>query len=142
MKIKRNNRFHAEVATASMNDIMFFLLLFFLIVSTLGNPNVIKLVLPKSDAAESQQMQPITVTITADKKYYIGMEEISQDKLEGRVKELVDAGVAQGSKTEDISIVLRLAPSLTVQDLADLMKIGVKLNVRMVLATQKESGGK
>lgn len=142
MKIKRNNRFHAEVATASMNDIMFFLLLFFLIVSTLGNPNVIKLVLPKSDASESQQMQPITVTITSEKKYYIGMQEIPQDKLEEEVKRLVDLGITQGSKPEDMSIVLRLAPSLTVQDLADLMKIGVKLNVRMVLATQKEGGGK
>ena len=70
------------------------------------------------------------------------MQEIPQDKLEEEVKKLVDLGITQGSKPEDMSIVLRLAPSLTVQDLADLMKIGVKLNVRMVLATQKENGGK
>ena len=48
MKIQRRKRFAAEVSTASLNDIMFFLLLFFLIISTLANPNVIKIMLPKA----------------------------------------------------------------------------------------------
>ena len=48
MAINRNKRFHAEVATSSLSDIMFFLLLFFLIISTLANPNVIRMTLPKS----------------------------------------------------------------------------------------------
>ncbi|HEY0045345.1 MAG TPA: biopolymer transporter ExbD, partial [Flavobacterium sp.] len=52
MAIKRNKRFHAEVATSSLSDIMFFLLLFFLIISTLANPNVIKMTLPKSEVNE------------------------------------------------------------------------------------------
>ena len=48
MKLKRLKRFHVEVATSSLNDIMFFLLLFFLIISTLANPNVLKLMLPQA----------------------------------------------------------------------------------------------
>ncbi len=56
MKIKRKNSFAAEVATSSLNDIMFFLLLFFLIISTITNPNVIKVLLPRSGAAQA----PIT----------------------------------------------------------------------------------
>ncbi len=50
MKIRRKSRFAPEVFTHSLNDIMFFLLLFFLIISTMSNPNVIKLMLPKASA--------------------------------------------------------------------------------------------
>ena len=55
--VKRNKRFHAEVATSSLSDIMFFLLLFFLIISTLANPNVIKMTLPKSKTNEKTSIQ-------------------------------------------------------------------------------------
>jgi biopolymer transport protein ExbD len=48
MKLRRKKSFEAEVATSSLNDIMFFLLLFFLIISTIANPNVIKVLLPKA----------------------------------------------------------------------------------------------
>jgi len=53
MKLRRRKREHAEVSTESLNDIMFFLLLFFLIVSTLVNPNVIKLLLPNSKQSKT-----------------------------------------------------------------------------------------
>lgn len=49
---KRNERTRAEVSTSSLNDIMFMLLLFFLIISTMVNPSVIKLTLPKSTSSE------------------------------------------------------------------------------------------
>ena len=54
MKIKRKKTFQAEVFTTSLNDIMFFLLLFFLIVSTLANPNVIKILLPRAQSSTEQ----------------------------------------------------------------------------------------
>jgi biopolymer transport protein ExbD len=52
MNIKRRRPFHDEDAMASMNDIMFFLMLFFLIISTMANTNVIKLMLPKANSTE------------------------------------------------------------------------------------------
>lgn len=73
MAIKRNKRFHAEVATSALSDIMFFLLLFFLIISTLANPNVIKMDLPKP----AEKIDPIndkvipTVVISENDTYYI-----------------------------------------------------------------------
>ena len=68
MAIKRNRRFHAEVATSALSDIMFFLLLFFLIISTLANPNVIKVPLPESKANEKTKSieEPITHMITEE----------------------------------------------------------------------------
>jgi len=49
MKIGRRRREEAEVESSAMNDIMFFLMLFFLIASTLANPNVINITLPKAN---------------------------------------------------------------------------------------------
>jgi len=57
MNIRRSKHFKPEVSTSSLNDIMFFLLLFFLIVSTLANPNVIKVLLPKSRSAQEIDKQ-------------------------------------------------------------------------------------
>ena len=58
MAIKRNKRFHPEIPTSSLSDIMFFLFLFFLIISTLANPNVIKLTLPKASSKRNDQQRP------------------------------------------------------------------------------------
>ena len=58
MKIKRESKFGgAHVETSPMNDIMFFLMLFFLIVSTLANPSVVKLVLPNSKKMQEMDKQ-------------------------------------------------------------------------------------
>ncbi len=81
MAIKRNKRFHAEVATSALSDIMFFLLLFFLIISTLANPNVIKMDLPKP----AEKINPVndkvipTVVISKDNRYYILPSEKEKD---------------------------------------------------------------
>lgn len=129
MKLKRQRRFHAEVQTASLNDIMFFLLLFFLIVSTLGSPNVIRLMLPKtSESTNEVSKQPITLSITEDKRYFIDRKQINFPDLETAVLEAT-AGM------EEPTVVLRAAESLTIQDLVDIMAIGARLKVRMVLAT-------
>jgi biopolymer transport protein ExbD len=130
MKFKRQRRFHAEVATASLNDIMFFLMLFFLIISTLGNPNVIKLLLPKSQKSDHDvSKQPISLSITADKRYYINSTQVPFDQLESRI-----ISATQGM--EEPTVVLRAESTLTVQDLVDVMALGAKLKVRMVLATE------
>jgi biopolymer transport protein ExbD len=129
MKLKRQRRFHAEVQTASLNDIMFFLLLFFLIVSTLGSPNVIRLLLPKtSESTNEVSKQPITLSITDDKRYFIDRKQINFPDLENSIIE------ATGGM-EEPTVVLRAAESLTIQDLVDVMAIGARLKVRMVLAT-------
>jgi biopolymer transport protein ExbD len=110
---------------------MFFLLLFFLIVSTLSNPNVIKVLLPNSNAAQTLNKQQITLTVTADKKYYINQEEIQFDQLETVFKERL-AGI------ENPTVILRFAKSLNVQDLVDVLELGVRMNLKMVMATEKD----
>jgi biopolymer transport protein ExbD len=131
MAIKRNKRFHVEVATSALSDIMFFLLLFFLIISTLANPNVIKVPLPKSDANETTNKQHVTLTVTVDKKYYIYKEEISKDQVEARL-------VAETKKLKDETVVLRIPKESQVQELVDLLGLGMKNNLKIIIATTEK----
>lgn len=130
MRLKRQRRFEAEVQTASLNDIMFFLLLFFLIVATLGSPNVIKLLLPKADTSTHEvSKQPITLSITKDKAYYIDRTPVPLPELEERLMQ-----ATQGM--EEPTVILRAEQTLTIQDLVDVMAMGARLKIRMVLATE------
>ncbi|MCX6296405.1 MAG: biopolymer transporter ExbD [Bacteroidetes bacterium] len=129
MKIKRRHKEAAEVSTESLNDIMFFLLLFFLIISTLVNPSVMKLALPNSKSAVQMTLQPVTVEVNADHEYAVNKTKIAFSDLENALRFAI-------SKQTTPTVVLKLDKSLTVQDLADVMQIGYNLGVKMVLSTK------
>jgi biopolymer transport protein ExbD len=131
MAIKRVRRFHAEVATSSLSDIMFFLLLFFLIISTLANPNVIKMTLPKSQNTEKTNKQLVSISITEDKRYFIDKNEVGFENLEQSLLEQLGDGKEQ-------TVVVRIPFDLQVQDLVDVLQIGVKNNLKFVIATNKK----
>ncbi len=126
--VKRNKRFHAEVATSSLSDIMFFLLLFFLIISTLANPNVIKMTLPKSKNNEKTKNQQISLSVTEDKRFYLDKKEVPFDQLEASL-------MAQMGDKKDQTVVVRIPFNLQVQDLVDVLQIGVKNKLKFVIAT-------
>lgn len=126
--VKRNKRFHAEVATSSLSDIMFFLLLFFLIISTLANPNVIKMTLPKSKNNEKTKNQQISLSVTEDKRFYLDKQEVPFDQLESAL-------MAQMGSDKDQTVVVRIPFNLQVQDLVDVLQIGVKNKLKFVIAT-------
>lgn len=133
MKVKRNHRFAPEVITASLNDIMFFLLLFFLIIATVANPNVIKILLPKAESSQALSKQQISLTVTAARQYYLDKTEVPFAQLEQALRTAV-ADIAEPT------VVLRVDQSLNVQDLVDVMELGAKLKIKMVLATQNGNG--
>ncbi|GAA4922116.1 biopolymer transporter ExbD [Mucilaginibacter defluvii] len=128
---KRHGRVTAEVHTSALNDIMFFLLLFFLIASTVTNPNVIKLMLPKSSSGQSVSKKTITVSVTKDLKYYIDKKETPVDQLEATL------GGYKSLATE-LTIVLYVDRTVAIQDVVQVMDIAQKLNIKLVLATEKK----
>jgi len=131
MKIKRRHDFKPEVATASLNDIMFFLLLFFLIVATFANPHVIRLLLPKANSSQTVTKKQITLSITKKKLYYIDEKPVLFQDLESELS-------AIKSKLPDVTIVVRADGSLTIQDLVDVLQIGSNQDIKMILATEKK----
>ncbi len=132
MKLKRLKRFHVEVATSSLNDIMFFLLLFFLIISTLANPNVLKLMLPQASNNAKQTNQPIVVSISESKEYFVDSKPVAFSELESVIMEQV-------KKFPETPVVIQADNRLTVQDLVDVIEIGAKNNLKMVMATRGKS---
>ncbi len=131
MAIKRNKRFKAEIATSSLSDIMFFLLLFFLILSTLANPNVIKMMLPKAASNEKTNKQHLTISVTEDKRFFINKTEVPYEELEQML-------LAELGGNTDQSVVIRIPFNSQIQELVDVLQIGVKHNIKFVIATQKQ----
>jgi biopolymer transport protein ExbD len=132
MKIERRKTKASEVYTASLNDIMFFLLLFFLIVSTMVNPSVIKLLLPKaSNSEQTVSKQNINLSVTKQLKYYINDEEVPFDRIELKLKALM-------ARAKETTVILRADNDITLQHVVDIIDIGNKLKVKVILATRKE----
>ncbi|SHJ21926.1 biopolymer transport protein ExbD [Hymenobacter daecheongensis DSM 21074] len=131
MDLSRRRKLSSHVETSSMNDIMFFLMLFFLIVSTMVNPNVIKLMLPNARSGKAVMKQTINVSVDAAGAYFLDRQPVTAATLETALAQRI-AGL------ESPTVVLRVDSSLNVQKLVDILEIGNRLKVKMVMATQAQ----
>ncbi|MCX6290727.1 MAG: biopolymer transporter ExbD [Bacteroidetes bacterium] len=128
MNLRRRNRHAGEVYTASLSDIMFFLLLFFLITSTLATPNVLKLLLPNAKSGSQSIKHPLTISVTADLQYAVNNTPVAQDQLEATISSAI-------KDQTDPTALLKVDKTVQVQNLVDLLDIGNRLKIKMVLAT-------
>jgi biopolymer transport protein ExbD len=134
MAIKLRNPRKAEFNMASMSDLVFLLLIFFMLTSTLVAPNAIKLLLPSSDS-RTMARQTITVYINADNKIFL--EEAPVD-LESLTAGLTNA---LQNQTEG-SVVLRADQSVAVQHIVGVIDVVNNINSKsqtrhkVILATQ------
>lgn len=131
MELRRKSRLTSEVSTSALNDIMFFLMLFFLIMSTIVTPSVIKLNLPKSTPGQTVSKQSITIAIDAQSNYFLNDKPIPYEQIQGEL-----ASITVGA--EDPTVILRCDNTLPVQKIVDLISIGNDLKVKMVLATEQK----
>jgi len=135
MKIERRKSRNAEVYTASLNDIMFFLLLFFLIISTMVTPAAIRVMLPKSETSENVVTKKnISLVITSDMQYFVEDKLVTFDGIEPALAQIL----ANRPEGEEVNVLLQADKSLNLQDVINVIDIGNKLRVRMVLFTQKD----
>ena len=128
MKIERRKPRNAEVYTASLNDIMFFLMLFFLIIATMIAPATMKVVLPSSktssDAAIRNQI---------DLKYFVEDREVTLEQIEPIIAQELEK-----KKNKETIVLLHADRSLNLQNVVNLFDIGNRLKTKMILFTQKE----
>ncbi len=116
--------------TAALNDIMFFLMLFFLLASAVANPQVVKLLLPKSSAGEqSVAKKTMTVSITSDLQYHVDKQVVALDQLEP----LIQAQVLSG---EELTIMLYADSTVPIQNVISVMDVANRNKVKLVLATE------
>jgi biopolymer transport protein ExbD len=131
IELRKKKDYTAEVFTSSMNDIMFFLMLFFILISTLLNPSMIKVSLPSSRSSQSIQKKEINLTLTKEKIYYVNNTQVPYEGLEAQLKKELAA-------TPEAFIMLRFDNSLPIQDLVDVLSLGNRLNSKMIIATAKQ----
>lgn len=135
MKIERRKARSAEVYTASLNDIMFFLLLFFLIISTLVTPAAIKVLLPNSSTAEKVvSKKNINLVITSNLEYFVDDKKVPFELLKDELAQIVSTK----EEGEEVNVLLQADKSLNLQDVINVIDIGNQLQIRMVLFTQKK----
>jgi len=126
----RRNKPAAEVHTAALNDIMFFLMLFFLLASAVANPQVVKLLLPRSSAGEqSVAKKTVTVSITSDLQYHVDKQVVPFDVMEPTLQSMLNPN-------EEVTIMLYADSTVPIQNVISVMDVANKLKIKLVLATE------
>tara|TARA_Y100000589_G_scaffold329074_1_gene374710 strand:- start:2222 stop:2563 length:342 start_codon:yes stop_codon:yes gene_type:complete len=110
-----------------MTDIVFLLLVFFMLTSTLISPNALKLLLPKS-SSKTISKQTVSVSITKDLEFYINKKKVPFEALE---TELLSA--VQGE--EEPGVILHAEKTVPIEEVVKVMDIASRHKMKMVLAT-------
>lgn len=110
MALKRRNQRKVEFNMSSMSDLVFLLLIFFMLTSTLIAPNAIKLLLPQSNS-RTMAKQNVTVYINENNDYYIGERQVAENQLQSEI--LVELNRSHGG--EDGTVVVRSDKNVPVQ---------------------------
>ncbi|PIE84790.1 MAG: biopolymer transporter ExbD [Bacteroidia bacterium] len=127
MKLKRNTRVEPGFQMSSMTDIVFLLLIFFMVTSTLISPNALKLLLPRSNSQTAAK--PITtVSITEDGKYYVEQTPLQLSMLEPFLQQRL-------ANEEDPTISLHADRSVPVEEVVKVMNIAKDNHYKLILAT-------
>src|SRR6202163_1232265 len=130
MNLRNRHKEQAEVHTGPLNDILFILLLFFLIVSTLANPNVVKLSQPKAKS-DTKSKQTVVVSIDVNKQFYVGTTRVTIGELKAKLQPFL------AKETDQPSIVINADKTVPIDDVVAVMRIARELGARTVLAVDK-----
>lgn len=130
MNIRKRFRTHPEMHTGALNDILFILLLFFLIVSTLANPNVIKVSNPKAKA-DTKAKQTVVISVNKDQQLFIGSEPIAIEALESKLKEYLS------KETEKPTVVINGDSTSHLGTSIKIMQVIKKLGATPVMAVDQ-----
>lgn len=130
MKLRGRNKVSAEFSMSSMTDIVFLLLIFFMLTSPAITPEALDLILPKAKG-KTTNVQNISVSITKDLQVYINNERVSSSALEQKLKEEL-------SGVEDPTIILRAEEGVPIEKAVNVMDIANRNRYKIVLAVKPE----
>ena len=127
MSLRNKNKVSANFSMSSMTDIVFLLLIFFMLTSTLVSPNALKLLLPNSKA-RTLEKQTISVSITPEIEYYIEDQKFPFDQLENQLKQRL-------ANEQEPAIVLHADKTVDIEFAVKVMDIAYRNKYKVVLAT-------
>tara|TARA_B100000427_G_C15488336_1_gene586376 strand:- start:302 stop:697 length:396 start_codon:yes stop_codon:yes gene_type:complete len=128
MTLKSQNKINPNFSMSSMTDIVFLLLIFFMLTSTLVTTNALKIALPSS-SAEQIKTQTVSISITEDLRYFINNDPVEASFLESKIREEYNA-------IDNPVLVLRAAKTIPLEYAVEVMDVAYRNNYKIVLATQ------
>ena len=130
MRLRGRNKVTPEFNMSSMTDIVFLLLIFFMIASTLVSAEAIDLLLPKS-SSKTTQTKSISVSVDKDVNYYIDMKKVGKDNLEAEL-------LAKLRPQEEPVITIRSDQDVEMKHVVFIMDIANKNKIKSTLAVQSK----
>jgi len=127
MNLGSKNKIDASFSMASMTDLIFLLLVFFMLTSSFVTPSGLPVSLPTS-VASTIEVQKVSVTVTKDLQYYVNEKKVSKGTLEGELKSRL---TGPGG-----SVVLHIDKSVPTEHLVHVAGIATKLEAKVVIATK------
>jgi biopolymer transport protein ExbD len=130
MALRSRNKVEVNYSVAGMTDIIFLLLLFFMLTSTLINSNALNLMLPRSN--NQVQAKPMTtVSITKDILFYVDRKQVDVQQLEPAIK-------GKMANRKDPVISINADRSVPIEHIVTIMNIARRNNYKVILATSPE----
>ncbi len=130
MNLRSRNKISADFSMSSMTDIVFLLLIFFMLTSPVITPEALDLILPKAKGKTTTQ-QNIAVSITKDLQFYVNEERISASALESTLKRKLVG-------EENPTIILRAEEGVPIEKAVNVMDIANRNSYKIVLAVKPE----
>ncbi|MGE5942703.1 MAG: ExbD/TolR family protein [Flavobacteriales bacterium] len=128
MNIRGRNKVSPEFNMSSMTDIVFLLLIFFMIASTLVSTSAIDILLPKA-SGKTENKKSVAVSIKKDLTYYIDEKRVGESVLENEL-------IAALSNEEKPTVVLRAEKSVPVENVVKVMDIANRNKFKVILAVK------
>ena len=128
MNFRGRNKVTPEFNMSSMTDIVFLLLIFFMIASTLVTTNAIDILLPKA-SGKTENKKSVAVSIKKDLTYYIDQKRVGESVLENELLTVL-------SSQENPTIVLRAEKSVPVDNVVKVMDIANRNRFKVILAVK------
>ena len=128
MDIRGRNKVSPEFNMSSMTDVVFLLLIFFMLASTLVTTSAIDILLPKA-SGKTENKKSVSVSIKKDLTYYIDQKRVGESVLENQL-------IAALSNEESPTIVLRAEESVPVQHVVTVMDIANRNKFKVILAVK------
>ena len=128
MNLRGRNKVSPEFSMSSMTDIVFLLLVFFLLTSPAITPDALDLILPKAKGKTSNK-QNLSVSITKDLDYYVNKERVSENSIEGFI-------TSELTGVEEPTIILRAEEGVPIENAVKIMDIANRNKYKIVLAVR------
>jgi biopolymer transport protein ExbD len=128
MNLRGRNKVSAEFNMSSMTDIVFLLLIFFMLTSTMVTTNALDLLLPKAQG-KTDSNKNIAVSINKELEFFIDKEPVSETDLESKLLSLFSA-----DKTK--AIILRAEEGVPIEKAVNVLDIANRNQIKVVLAVR------